>query len=323
MTLALKDDRFVSQTGVRYPIIGGPMYPCSNPELVAEISNAGGLGVIQPLSLTYVYGYDFKQGLETIRRLTDQPLGMNALIEKSSKRHLRTMQQWVDIALQQGIGFILTSLGKPDWVVRAAHQAGALVYHDATEAKWAAKAVDCGVDGLIAVNNRAGGHAGERSAEALYKELAGFGLPLVGAGGVATREKMQHMLDIGYAAVQMGTIFIASEECRASAAYKQGIIDAQESDIILTQRLTGVNVSIIKPRQSDAAGEFGPLVRKLLKYNWSKHWMRFFLFMRSMRNLKSMIATGKDRVSLWQAGKSAADIHKVRPVSEIVRDLTS
>jgi len=324
MQVLLSDQRFLQHAGVQYPIIGGPMYPCSNPELVAAVSNAGGLGVVQPLSLTYVYGYEFEKGLSYLQSLTSKPLAMNALIEKSSRRYLQTMQMWVDIALQHGIRFFITSLGKPDWVVNAVHAAGGVVYHDATEAKWAQKGVDCGVDGLIAVNNRAGGHAGDRNAEQLYQELHGFGLPVVCAGGIATREKYRHALQIGYSAVQLGTVFIATPECQASDVYKQAIINADEDDIILTQKMTGVSVSIIKPaRNPEKAASFGPLLTRLLRQKWSKHWLRFFLFLSSMRRLKKMIQHSDNRIELWQAGKSAADINHIRPVADIVADLTA
>ena len=67
--------------GIAVPLLCGAMYPCSNPELVAAVSDAGGLGVVQPISLTYVHGHDFREGLRLIRRLTTKPFGMNALIE--------------------------------------------------------------------------------------------------------------------------------------------------------------------------------------------------------------------------------------------------
>ena len=67
------------------PLICGPMYPCSNPELVAAASAAGALGVVQPLSLTYVHGHEFRAGLMYIRSQTDRPIGLNALIETSSR----------------------------------------------------------------------------------------------------------------------------------------------------------------------------------------------------------------------------------------------
>jgi len=61
---------FLNHTGVYFPMICGPMYPCSNPELVASASQAGGIGIIQPLSLTYVHGYDFRDGIRYIKSLT-------------------------------------------------------------------------------------------------------------------------------------------------------------------------------------------------------------------------------------------------------------
>ena len=71
--------------GIEVPLICGAMYPCSNPELVAAVSEAGGIGIVQPISLTYVHGHDFRAGLRLIRTLTSRPIGMNALIEQSSR----------------------------------------------------------------------------------------------------------------------------------------------------------------------------------------------------------------------------------------------
>ena len=82
---------------------------------------------------------------------------MNVIVEKSVKAYETRMKQWVDIALEEGIRFFVTSLGNPSWVVKRAHAYGGLVYHDITERKWAMRALDANVDGLICVNNRAGG----------------------------------------------------------------------------------------------------------------------------------------------------------------------
>lgn len=68
------------QLGIEIPIICGPMYPCSNPELVAAASAAGGLGVIQPLSLEFVHGYSFAEGIERIGALTSHPVGLNIIV---------------------------------------------------------------------------------------------------------------------------------------------------------------------------------------------------------------------------------------------------
>ena len=297
------------------------MYPCSNPELVAAVSEAGGLGVVQPVTLTYVFGHDFRAGLRLIKSRTDKPFGMNALIEKSSNRYLEKMREWIDIALDEGVRFFITSLGKPDWVVRAVHDAGGIVYHDATEAKWGQKGVDCGVDGLIAVNNRAGGHAGGKSAEALYKELSIFKLPLVCAGGIGNVNDYRDVMQLGYQGVQMGTRFIASVECSASKAYKQAIIDATEEDIVLSERITGVPVSIIRTGYIERMGlKAGPVSKYLLNYKSTKHIMRLLFTLKSAWQLKksSMDETGKH--DFWQAGKSAAHVSSVQSVAEILEE---
>ena len=178
------DTALTRHAGIEVPLIGGAMYPCGNPELVAAVSEAGGIGIVQPVSLTYVHQREFRAGLREIRSLTAKPIGMNALIEQSSKAYMDRMRRWVGVALEEGVKFFVTALGNPRWVVDAVHAVGGVVYHDVTEAKWAAKAVDGGVDGLIAVNRRAGGHAGPRGVGELLAELAPFGLPVVCAGGV-------------------------------------------------------------------------------------------------------------------------------------------
>ena len=269
------DTAFTRHAHVRVPLICGPMYPCSNPELVAAVSEAGGLGVVQPLSLTYVHGYEYRAGLRHIRSLTQHPIGFNALIEASNRTYLERMRQWIDIALEEGIRFFITSLGNPRWVCDRVHAAGGVVYHDVTEARWARKGVDGGVDGLIAVNSRAGGHAGSRTPEALLEELRLFGLPVVVAGGIGKPEQFARYIRMGYAAAQLGTRFIATWECTASDAYKQAILDATEGDIVLTERLTGVPVSVIRNAYVEKLGtRAGPFARWMLRGRRTKHWMR-------------------------------------------------
>src|SRR3970282_1957825 len=96
------------------------------------------------------------------------------------------MQRWIDVALEEGVRFFVTSLGNPRWVVDRVTPAGGVVYHDATERKWALKGLDGGGRGLIAVTRRAGGHAGPRTAEALIAELGDLGVPVVCAGGIGS-----------------------------------------------------------------------------------------------------------------------------------------
>lgn len=315
---------FTRHAGVRVPLICGPMYPCSNPELVAAVSDAGGLGIIQPISLTYVHGHEYRAGLRYLRTLTDKPIGFNALIEASSKLYFERMQQWIDIALEEGVRFFLTSLGNPKWVCERVHAAGGVVYHDVTERKWAQKGVDGGVDGLIAVNSRAGGHAGRKGPQELFDELAPFGLPVVSAGGVGTPEQFAAQLRIGYAAVQLGTRFIATPECKASEAYKQAIVDAEEEDIVLTERLTGVPVAVIRNAYIDKLGTAaGTFAKWMLRGRRTKHWMRTWYALNSVRRLKRSLNSENVSTEYWQAGRSVSGIRDIRPAGEIVREFAS
>jgi nitronate monooxygenase len=129
------------------------MYPCSNPELVAAASEAGGIGVVQPVSMRFVHGHNLREGLQWIRNKTTKPIGMNVLTEQSSKMYRDRMERWVDIALEEGVRFFVTSLGNPRWIVEKTAAHGGIVYHDVTERKWADKAIAAGVHGLIGVND--------------------------------------------------------------------------------------------------------------------------------------------------------------------------
>ncbi len=307
------------QLKIEVPLICGAMYPCSNPELVAAVSEAGGIGIIQPLSLVYVHGHEFRQGLATIRRLTDKPVGMNVVVEKSSKVYEERMRGYVDSALEDGIRFFVTSLGNPRWVVEKVHQVGGLVYHDVTERKWAEKGLDAGADGLIAVNDRAGGHAGPKGSMRLLDELGDLGVPLVCAGGVGDEGEFERALRAGYAAVQMGTRFIATPECRASDDYKSAIVKAEAEDIVLTERLTGVPVSVIRTPYIERVGTTaGPVARWLLRGRKTKHWMRMIYSLQALWSLKRSSVRSFSYRDYLQAGKSVAGVRAIEPVATIV-----
>ena len=313
-----------TQLGIDIPLICGAMYPCTNPELVAAVSGAGAIGIVQPVSMTYVYGHDFREGLRLIKQATSSPFGMNALIEQSSKAYMDRVRRWVDISLDEGVRFFVTSLGNPRWVVDKASEVGGVVYHDVTERKWAQKAIDGGVHGLIAVNNVAGGHAGRLSPQALLDQVSDLGRPVVCAGGVGDPATFRRMLDLGYAGVQLGTRFIATTECLAHADYKQAIVDATPADIVLTERLTGVPVAVINNAYIQRLGtSAGPIARYMLKHRKMKYWMRTIYHLRSLRRLKNNALSASGANDYWQAGKSVSGIHSVESARDVVREFAA
>ena len=305
--------------GIDVPLICGAMYPCSNPELVAAVSEAGGIGIVQPLSLSYVHGYEFRAGLRYIRSLTEKPVGVNLIIERSSKTYLQRVHRWLDIALEEQVPFLVTALGNPDWVVERARSAGVTVYHDVTSRQWAEKALDGGVDGFICVNNRAGGHAGTLSPQALLDDIAPLGKPLVCAGGIGTPDEFAAAIAMGYAGAQLGTRFIATTECTAHADYKQAIVSAGEQDIVLSEKISGVPVSVIKTPYIESVGtRAGSLAKWMLRGRRTKHWMRTFYSLQSIWKLKRASLQGMQYKDIFQAGKSVAGIRAIQSAADIV-----
>jgi nitronate monooxygenase len=314
------DTPFTRAVGIEVPLICGAMYPCSNPELVAAASEAGGIGIVQPISMTFVHGHDLREGLRLIRQLTDKPIGFNALVEKSSKTYEQRMKKWVAIALEEGVRFFITALGNPDWVVRDVHDAGGVVYHDVTNRKWAERGLAEGVDGLICVNNRAGGHAGQNSPETMMDELGDLGVPMICAGGVGDEADFVRALELGYAGVQLGTRFIATTECKAHDDYKRAIIDAGEGDIVLTDKISGVPVSVIKTPYIDKVGtKANPIMRRMLRHPKLKHYVRMYYSLKSVWQLKRASLQGMNYKDFFQAGKSVAGIDRVEPAGDIIR----
>ena len=320
MTASGLDTALTRDAGIAVPLIGGAMFPCSNPELVAAVSEAGAIGIVQPLSMVFVHGHELRQGFQLIRRLTAKPTGMNVLIEQSSRLYLERMARWVDVPWPRQWPTREGSLGKPRWVVDRVAQVGGLVYHDVTERKWALKGLDSGVRGLIAVNRRAGGHAGPKSAEQLVDELGDLGVPLVCAGGIGDAAGFVAALRMGYAGAQLGTRFIAPTECTAHPDYKRAIVEADEDDIVLTERVTGVPLAVIRTPYVERVGtRAGPIARWLLRHRRTKHFMRTVYALNSAWRLKRSHVAGPSSRDYWQAGKSVSGITSVEPAGEIVR----
>lgn len=314
--------QFLQDTGAEVPIICGPMYPGSNPELIAAVSDAGGFGVVQPVAMTSLYGHDFREGLQLIKKLTDKPFGVNfTIFGGANKKYHEQMQKWMEISIEEGVKFFLTSLGKPHSVVKRAKEYGIKVYHDVPNKKVALAMRDAGVDGLNCINWRGGGQTGIQSAEQFMEELQDIGIPLICAGGIGDAEDFQKALDMGYAGVQMGTRFLATHECKVSDAYKQAIVDSKESDIVWTNKIAGNNSSMIKTDDIMKGGlRTGPIISYMLTKKNLKKYARMYLMSRGLKKYNK--AAFDDSVKYWQAGKGVGNITSVKSAKEVVQEFS-
>lgn len=314
---------FLADTGAETPIVCGPMYPGSNPELIAAVSDCGGFGIVQPVSLTSLYGHDFREGLRLIKTLTDKPFGVNfTIFGGANKKYHEQMKEWMEISIEEGIKFFLTSLGKPDSVVKKAKDHGVKVYHDVPNKKVAVAMKDSGVDGLNCINWRGGGQTGIQSAEQFMEELHDIGIPLICAGGIGNTEDYKQAIKMGYAGVQLGTRFLATTECKITDSYKQAIVDSSEDDIVWTNKIAGNNSSVIKTADIMRGGlRTGPIINYMLRKRRLKKYARMWLMSKGLRNYSK--TAFDDNVQFWQAGKGLGNINSVTSVAEVIKEFAS
>ena len=320
--MSVKTQQFLADTGTKIPIVCGPMYPGSNPELVAAVSNAGGLGVVQPVALTSLYGHDFREGLQLIKQLTDRPFGVNfTIFGGANKKYHEQMQDWMEISIEEGVKFFLTSLGKPDAVVKTAKEHGIVVYHDVPNKKVALAMRDSGVDGLNCINWRGGGQTGIQAAEQFMEELHDIDIPLICAGGIGNAQDFKQALKLGYAGVQLGTRFLATNECMITDSYKQAIVDSSEQDIVWTNKIAGNNSSVIKTDDIMKGGlQTGPVINYMLRKPKLKKYARMWLMSKGIRNYSKTAFS--DDVKFWQAGKGLGNIKSVESVADVMQEFT-
>ena len=310
---------FLKDTGASIPVVCGPMYPGSNPELIAAVSEAGGFGVVQPLSLTSLYGHDFREGLRLIKSLTDKPFGVNfTIFGGGNKKYHDNNKKWMDISIEEGVKFFLTSLGKPTEIVKIAKKNDIKVYHDVPNKKVALAMVDCGVDGLNCINWRAGGQTGIYSAEKFMEDLKDIKIPLICAGGIGNENDYKKALEMGYSGVQLGTRFLASKECIVTKSYKNAIVNSEEKDIVWTNKIAGNNSSVIKTKDIMRGGlRTGPIINFMLRRPKLKKYARMYLM---SKGIKSYSKTAfDDSVQFWQAGKGVGGIKSIESCADILK----
>ena len=269
--------------GIRYPIIGAPMFLVSYEALAIAVSEAGGMGTIP---LPNYRGVDrLKEALEVIRRGTKKPIGVNI--------HLSGRFEWkaqLAVCLDAGVGFFITSLGDPKKIIDDVHANGGKVFPDVISLAQGLKSRDAGADGLVAVGAGAGGHGGTVPIPILVPYLVEkTGLPVIAAGGISTGAQMASAVAVGACGVIVGTRLIATLEARALPAYKAAVMAAGPDDIVFSDRITGNGANWI--RQSIASVDHSPAIG-------SRKWR-----------------------DIWSAGQSVAQVERICPAGEVVQEM--
>ncbi len=234
------------------PIIGSPLFIISNPKLVIEQCKAGVIGSMpalnaRPASQLDEWLAEITETLAAYNKANPDrpaaPFAINQIVHKSNDR----LEHDMEMVVKYKVPVIITSLGARTDVNDAVHSYGGVVLHDIINNTFARKAVEKGADGLIAVAAGAGGHAGVKSPFALIQEIRQwFDGPVALSGSIATGDAVLAAQAMGADFAYIGSAFIATEEARASDAYKQCIVDSNSDDIVYSNLFTGVHGNYLK-----------------------------------------------------------------------------
>lgn len=269
------------------PVIGSPLFIISNPKLVIEQCKAGVVGSMpalnaRPAELLDEWLAEITETLAAYNRANPDkpaaPFAINQIVHKSNER----LEHDMAVCAKYKVPIVITSLGAREDVNQAVHAWGGIVLHDIINNKFARKAIEKGADGLIAVAAGAGGHAGVKSPFALVQEIREwFDGPLALSGSMATGDAVLAAQAMGADLAYIGSAFIATEEARAAAEYKQMIVDSNSDDIVYSNLFTGVHGNYLRgsvvaagldpdhlPESDPSAMNFGGGAAKAWKDIW-------------------------------------------------------
>ena len=230
-------NRITQLFGIKYPIIQGGMIWCSGWELASAVSNAGGLGLIGSGSM---YPDVLRDHIIKCKEATDKPFGVNVpLLYPDIDQHIKSI---IDL----GVKIVFTSAGSPNKYTKILKEHGVKVVHVVSNLNFAQKSKDAGVDAIVCEGFEAGGHNGrdETTTMCLIPNIVkNVSIPVVAAGGIGCGRSMLAAMTLGADAVQIGSRFVASNECSAHINFKNEVVKAGEGDTILSlKQLTAVRL---------------------------------------------------------------------------------
>lgn len=294
------------------PVIMAPMFLVSDENMVKAAVENRIIGTFPTLNYREPEKLDaVLKNLNQFLKDTENPgtYGVNLITQKSNpyyKKHL-------DICIKNKVPFYITSLGNPKEVIEEAHKYGAKVFCDVTNLTHAEKVVKSGADGIIAVGQGAGGHAGPEPLQILIPALKEK-FPdtlIIAAGGISTGNALHSILILGAAGASIGTSFIATDEAPVSEEYKNALINAKAEDIVMTTRLSGTPSAIINTAYAKKIGyKQSWLERKLSQNPRTKKYFKMLVQIKGMKKLEKAVKPGNYK-NIWIAGKSVQFISEI------------
>tara|TARA_B100000161_G_scaffold261920_1_gene230957 strand:- start:50 stop:994 length:945 start_codon:yes stop_codon:yes gene_type:complete len=297
-------NRITQLFGIKYPIIQGGMVWCSGWELASAVSNSGGLGLIGSGSM---YPDVLRNHIVKCKGATDKPFGVNVpLLYPDIDLHIKSI---IDLDVK----IVFTSAGSPKKYTKILKEHGITVVHVVSNLNFALKSKDAGVDAIVCEGFEAGGHNGrdETTTMCLIPNIVkNISIPVIAAGGIGCGSSMLAAMSLGADAVQIGSRFVASNECSAHINFKDEVIKAVEGDTILSlKQLTAV---------------------RLLKNNFYQQIKMAEIKGASADELKKILGKGRAKMGMFEGnitegeleiGQVSSMINEIMPVKDIINNI--
>ncbi|NPV88187.1 DUF561 domain-containing protein [Coprothermobacteraceae bacterium] len=285
---------------IEYPVIQGGMARVSTADLVAAVSEAGGLGVLGSAIMT---PDELRLEIHKVRRATGKPFGVNLMLQSPY------WEQNLRVVLAEKVPVITTGAGNPAGFIKEVKEAGIKVLPLVGSANQAILLEKAGADAIIAEGKESGGHIGDVTTFVLVRAVCqAVRIPVIAAGGIADYAGFKAALELGASGVQMGTRFIASQEAAVSSVYKEIIVKANERSTVEVGKRFKHAMRMWK----------NALASKLVEAEYEGDEQRFEELMRGA--LKRAVEGDADH-GAFMMGQSAGLINEILPVADIVKNV--
>lgn len=294
--------RLNEMLGIKYPFIQGGMANIATGEFAAAVSNAGGLGLIG------AGGMNTDQLRSEIRRckeLTDKPFGVNLMLMNPA------VSEMAEMIVEEGVKIVTTGAGSPAKYMPLWKEHNMMVIPVVSSSILAIKMERCGADAVIAEGTESGGHVGEMTTMTLVPKIVDtVSIPVIAAGGIADGRQLAAAFALGAIGVQLGTCLLTSEECPIHPAYKEALLKAKDNDTIVTGRIAGTPVRILKnkmAREYVKQERAGADKMELEKY--------------TLGSLRRAVFEGDTKMGSLMAGQVVGQLTEIRPIADIFKEM--
>ena len=289
--------------GIKYPIFQGGMAWIAESTLAAAVSNAGGLGIIAGGSAPIDY---LREQIRRCKELTDKPFGVNIMLMSPNAEEL------AKLVIEEKVPVVTTGAGNPGKYMAAWKEAGVKVIPVVPSVALAVRMERAGADAVIAEGTESGGHIGENTTMCLVPQVVdAVKIPVIAAGGIADGRGVAASFMLGAQGVQVGTRFLAAQECQIHPTYKELVVKAKDTDSIVTGRYTGHPCRNVRTK----------FTKKLASGEKDGSLTPDEFEQLTLGSLRKAVQEGNLEEGSFLCGAIAGMIKEVKPAKEIIEEM--